>query len=410
VKNVKIAPKLIICAMLSVLIGIAVTAPLMASELEVKPWKTEIQGPTAHFNIDVVYANFTTENADAPFTKSSGPTVNYQVVVNVTNPSDYAAYLYNLFFGAAKTVTETTGQGLLGNRGNWTSGGGFEAKGAWVDGVWYNVSYVNGTYPFFDANGTMTTPPFNYPLSSKGYWMEGVQGYERTVHTDAGTKTYTYLNMNGTWTDVTGRITVDKPQNSATYALYGTLANQNLFFQHTANQNTTVTITNDLNKTAGLPPNTTRITTTYPNGGISTTTVSGRLNDTAGSNYARDSSMKFIDTGEGGFDNLLAPHESRLIVIQGTFEARAYVTTTDNPVTTLESGILNLKTTTYNAVDIDPVVDERTFMNTRSTDNAIQQIKLTHIGNSYIYNTVLSDNQKFQFDKSGAEATIVPRS
>ena len=302
----------------------------MASELEVKPWKTQIQGPTAHFNIDVVYANFTTENADIPFTTSSGPTVNYQVVVNVTNPSDYAAKLYNLYFGAAKTVTETTGQGLLGNKGNWTSGGGFEAKGAWVDGVWYNVSYVNGTYPFFDANGTMTNPPFNIQSSEKGHWMEGVQGYELngTVHDNEGTHTYTYLNMNGTWTDVTGRITVDKPQNGATYALYGVLANQNLFFQRTANHNTTVTITNDLNKTAGLPPDSTQITTAYPNGGISTTIVPGRLNDTAG--IARDSSMKFrIDTGEGGFDNLFAPHESRLIVIQGTFEARAYSTTTD---------------------------------------------------------------------------------
>lgn len=402
-------PKFIICAMLSVLIGIAVTAPLMASELVVKPWKTQIPGPTAHFNIDTVYANFTTENADTPFTKSSGPTIDYQVVLNITNPSDYPAKLNTVFFGAAKTVTNTTGQGLLSSiGGNWSSGGGFEAKGAWVDGVWYNLTYVNGTYPHFDENGTMTNSPFNIPSSEKGHWMEGVQGYERTVHDNEGTHTYTYLNMNGTWTDVTGRITYDKAQNGATYALYGTVANQNLFFQRTANHNTTVTITNDLNKTAGLPPNSTQITTTYPNGGISTNIVSGRLNDTAG--ITRDSLMKFIDTGEGGFDNLFAPHESRLIVIQGTFEARAYVTTTDNPVTTLESGILYLKSTTNNVVDIDPVVDERTYMNTRSTDDAIQQIKLTHIGNSYIYNTVLGANQQFQFDKSGAEATIVPRS
>ncbi len=360
----KIAPKLIICAMLSVLIGIAVTAPLMASELEVKPWKTEIQGPTAHFNIDVVYADFTTENADAPFTKSSGPIVNYQVVVNVTNPSDYAAKLYNLYFGAAKTVTETTGQGLLGNRGNWTSGGGFEAKGAWVDGVWYNVSYVNGTYPFFDANGTMTNPPFNIQSSSEGYWMEGVQGYERTVHTDAGTKTYTYLNMNGTWTDVTGRITVDKAQNSPTYAINGSVANQNLLFQ-SGNVSVATSNPNDPNPV-----------------------------------------LKCIETGEGGFDNLFAPHESRLIVIQGIWEARSYYTNA-NPVATLQSGILSLYTSTRNAVDVNPVVDDRTFMDTRSDDTVIQQIPLTHIGNSFVYNAVLGANQKFQFDPSGAEAFII---
>lgn len=404
-KNVKIAPKFLICAMLSVLIGIAVTAPLMASELEIKPWKTQIPGPTAHFNIDTVYANFTTENSDAPLTTSSGPTINYQVVVNVTNPSDYAARLNTLYFGAAKTITNTTGQGLLSSiGGNWSSGGGFEAKGAWVDGVWYNVTYVNGTYPHFDQNGTMTNSPFNYQSSEKGHWMEGVQGYERTVHDSEGTHTYTYLNMNGTWTDVTGRITVDKAQNGPTYAMNGSVAHQNMFFQRGVNGSSgpTVMITNDLNKTSALPPNSTQITVTYPNG-ISTNIVP------AGSIFTRDSSMKYIDTGEGGFNNLLAPHESRLIVIQGTFEARSYSTNV-NPIESLQSGILSLKTTTNNAVDIDPVVDANTFMDIWSDDTAIQEIALTHIGNSYIYNKVLGDNQQFQFDKSGAEATIVPRS
>jgi hypothetical protein len=394
--------------MLSVLIGIAVTAPLMASELEVKPWITHIQGPTAHFNIDTVYANFTTENDDAPLTTSSGPTINYQVVLNITNPSDYAAKLYTVFFDAAKTVTNTTGLNPFGFKGNWSSGGGFEAKGAWVDGVWYNVSYVNGTYPYFDENGTMTQSPFNYLSSEKGHWMEGVQVYERTVSDNEGTHTYTYLNMNGTWTDVTGRITVDKAQNGPTYTMNGEVATQKMFFQNgNFGVSSGVMITNDANKTSSVAvQNSTRVTLTYPNG--TTNLISGQ-NNTAEVIITQDPSMTYIGTGEGGFNNLFAPHQSRLIVIQGTFEARSY-STNANPIETLQSGLLSLKITTNNGVDINPVVDAKTFMDVWSSDDAIQQIPLTHIGNSYIYNAVLGANQQFQFDKSGAEATIVPRS
>jgi hypothetical protein len=364
----KIAPKLAIVAVLSLLIGIVAATPLLVNELNIKPWTNHVQGPTARFSIDTLYANFTIENADTPLTINSGPTIHYLAVVNVTNPSDYAARLYSLFFGAGKTVTNTTSQGGLGLSGNWSSGSGFEAKGAWVDGVWYNVTYVDGSYPVFDQNGTMIQSPFNSSSSNNGYWMEGVQGYERTVHNDEGTTTYTYLNMNGTWTDVTGRITVDKKaQNSPTYAINGSVANQNLFFQR-GNVSVATSNPNDPNPL-----------------------------------------LKWIDTGEGGFDNLFAPHESRLIVIQGIWEARSY-NTNANPVATLQSGILSLYTMTHNAVDVNTVVDDRTFMDTRSVDTVVQQIPLTQIGNSYVYNAVLGANQKFQFDQSGAEAFIIQES
>ena len=371
-KNMKVELKFIIAGVLSFLIGIAAATPLLVNELNIKPWTNHVQGPTARFSIDALYANFTIENADTPLTINSGPTINYLAAVNVTNPSDYAARLYSVFFGAAKTVTETTAQDLFGS-----SGSGFEAKGAWVDGVWYNVTYVDGSYPFFDQNETLMQSLFNQSSSNKGYWMEGVQGYERTVHNDEGTTTYTYLNMNGTWTDVTGRITVDKAQNGPTYAMNGLVANQNLLFQ---------------------------------SGNVSVATITPVLNNSE-VEYVNDPNpvLKCIDTGEGGFDNLFAPHESRLIVIQGIWEARVY-NTNANPVATLQSGILSLKTTTENTVDVNPVVDDRTIMDTRSVDTAVQQIPLTHIGNSYVYNAVLGANQKFQFDQSGAEAFIIQES
>ena len=38
----------------------------------------------------------------------------------------------------------------------------------------------------------------------EGYWMEGVQLMDKAAD---GTVTNMYMNMNGTWVDVTGRIT-----------------------------------------------------------------------------------------------------------------------------------------------------------------------------------------------------------
>jgi hypothetical protein len=88
-----------------------------------------------------------------------------------------------------------------------------------VDGVWYNVTWVDSSCPHFDQNGVITEPPFTEP-AVEGHWMEGVQLYKRTVHTDAtGTNTAIYMNMNGTWVDVTGRISVDMPENGPAYSM-----------------------------------------------------------------------------------------------------------------------------------------------------------------------------------------------
>ncbi len=144
----KTAPKLIICATLSLLIGMAVATPLLASELNIEPWITHVQGPTADFDLDVVYANFTVQNPDAPLTETSGPTINYFAVVNVTNPSEYSALMLGVNFMAGQKITNITNQGPSGSGGNWTVGEGWTAKGAWVDGVWYDVTWVDGRYPF----------------------------------------------------------------------------------------------------------------------------------------------------------------------------------------------------------------------------------------------------------------------
>jgi hypothetical protein len=269
-------------------------------------------------------------------------------------------------------------------KGNWSTGDGWEAKGAWVEGVWYNVTYTNDQYPFFDPNGTMTQSPFPAP-SSEGHWMEGVQVYEHTMHTEDGaTTTRTYLNMNGTWTDVTGKITVDKAQNGPSYSFTGPVADQRIFYQSGA-------------------------VTSF------STSTGSNINDSNVKVYAGDSygytTTKNINTGADAFSNVFAPGESRLIVISGSWEVRqdwvnvngnGYI----NPVSVIQSGVIQTAAMAHSVVDMNPDLGNYTFLDTWSDATAIEQLTLTHVGNSYIYNTVLSDNQLFQLDQFGAEAFV----
>ncbi|MDR2699213.1 MAG: hypothetical protein LBC12_00060 [Nitrososphaerota archaeon] len=206
--------KIIICLILSLTIGIAVATPLIRAELNVKPYITCVQGPTAPFGIEVVYANFTITNPDAPITRTSGPTVDYYVVVNVTNPSNYKAFLSRTTFTVAQEIRNIGSQSPFDFLNSTMIGGGGTAKGAWVDDVYYNVTYTI-PYPRFDADGLMTQTDLSDWTEEQIYanyyqWVEGVQYYKYTVKDGIDTNSYTYLNMNGTWVDVTGRVTIDE--------------------------------------------------------------------------------------------------------------------------------------------------------------------------------------------------------
>ncbi len=365
----KTTPTIIICAILSLSLGIAAASPLLVTELEIRPWITQVQGPTTEFDIDIVYANFTVQNPNLPLTVDSGPTISYFAVINLTNPSDYPAYLTGVSFWAGQKILNTTNQFTFEQEGNWGHGEGWDAKGAWVDGTWYNVSWVDGTYPYFDENGTMTQWPF--PVSAdSGYWMEGVQVYQRTIHNNEGTNVYTYLNMNGTWTDVTGRITVDTPENGPSYRMTGSISDKRLYFQSVALQSENFTLS--------------------------------------------DRNLSFISTknvwaGEGAFDNLFEPNESHLIVLAGSWEARKYSVDT-NPIDTLQAGNIQLMIKASTDVNINCETGNNTILETWTDSTVIKQITVTQTGNSYIYNTELSENQMFRLDQFSVEAFIVPRS
>jgi len=343
--------KLVICLILSISIGIAATTPLLRAELSVKPWITHIQGPNAPFNIEVVYANFTITNVDTPITQISGPVINYYFVVNVTNPSKYRASLFSTYLSVGQNVQNITSKTPLTplfDESNTFEAG--EAKGAWVDGVYYNVT-LTIPYPYSGE------PDTNYYQ-----WKEGVQYYKNTIKNGANTNTYIYLNIDGTWTDVTGRVIIDEPEpeSKTLYTVTGSVISHFV---------------------------------TYPG---------------SWSEMSKDNC--FFDPGE-----------SRLIAISGSWtistlteflpawSASGFVFGGSiDSIDIIRSGTVQILAQAESLVDIEPIGEDNTYIDMRAKTSEVQKIILTQVENSYIYNTVLSDNQMFQLDRYGFEVFIVP--
>src|SRR5665647_1273762 len=170
----KFALKLILCAILSFSVGIACASPLLVSELNIRPWITYVQGPTAEMTVEVVYANFTLQNGGNAITKDSGPTISYYSVINVTNPSDFEATVSRVDFMAAQQIINNSANPHPHNGGE-----GWSTKGAWVDGKWYNLTWVTVGYPSTNENGSLYW--VSMP-SGQEYWMEGVQVYDRYIN------------------------------------------------------------------------------------------------------------------------------------------------------------------------------------------------------------------------------------
>src|SRR5664280_2257258 len=135
--------KLIICAVLSLSIGVACATPLIVTELDVIPFIKQVQGPTANDMINVVYANFTVIDESVPITQYTGPNIAYSVVLNITNPSNVSAQLRDVIFTAADG-NKTSSGGLFTSG---ASGQGYSLEGAWVNGKWYNVTWAGASLP-----------------------------------------------------------------------------------------------------------------------------------------------------------------------------------------------------------------------------------------------------------------------
>ncbi|MEM3051183.1 MAG: hypothetical protein QXJ40_03735 [Candidatus Bathyarchaeia archaeon] len=371
--------KLILLGFLSLTMGVAFASPLLVSELDVKPFIKHVQGPTADFSVDVVYANFTIIHGSKPVSENDGPAISYYVVLNITNLSDIGAKLLHVGFVAARKINNmsssppswlTNSQGICGI--------GYLAEGAWVDGVWYNVTLATNDWPAVDPQGNIIT--FFNTTEFEDYWTEGVQLLD--VYDENGNHKATYMNMNGTWTNVTGRIELPQPMENNPFTNVVTISDTVVSLLHVFQ--------------APMPFNNTSITP-FSNG---TSSI-----DSKALGYPE---TKYTWVGEGLFDNYWAPRQSRLIVLQGIQNITKSWASAE-ALEALKSGSISLQTRVFNHADVTVEIVNNTAMDTWSYATELKQVQLARNGDSYIYNTILGENQFFITDQYGVEAFIEER-
>jgi len=221
----------------------------------------------------------------------------------------------------------------------------------------------NGSWPVIDENGKIVSSTDSPGVPS--HWIQGVLLDDVYVN---GTLTYTYMNLNGTWTDVTNQINVTHPSQQNPFANAGTVGNSTIVQEHYVFE-------------PKLP------------------IVAANSGDTSA-----PFATKYVWTGNGFFNNSWTPNQSRLILLSGIYEVRQPFADS-SALTALKSGNITLQT------QVMDVADGMTYINNTITDTSAypmeqKQIALTQDGDSYIYNTILGDKQVFQEDQWGAEVFV----
>jgi hypothetical protein len=349
----QIATKMLGASILSLLVGIAFASPLFYSDA-VMPLHPFPQGPTADIKLDFVYADFLVQ-PNNPDTRPSwmiqanqtAYNLTFYLVLSVTNNGDEPAVIHQLDFIAARNVSNTVITAHSGSFGGWV-------EGVWVDGVWYNVTRIQGTtvWPDQSSSNLSFKPSFFVP-----YLHEGVQIYE----TKSMTNSTFLMDMNGTWVDITGRTNFTGFDISSKNAILQEFSYVNRFF--------------------------------FPQNHISRGVNSNNIG-------IPEDLYTFTDPGL--FSNIWAPHETRLILLNGTQMLFA------SGLETLNSGTIFLKAQAHSSL-----ADSRingTLMDTASRTDSIQQIQLQILGDNYSYNSILNENEMFQTDQFGAEVFVKPRS
>ena len=383
----KFGVKLIIIAVLALSVGVAFASPLLYENLVVKPFPRIPQGPKADFSVEVVYANFSVQEHAS--TDSSGgiplSIVTYDVVLNVTNLSDLRAIVGRLDLTVAEEVNFVPSivGGFSASAGGGKSGGGGNGfvEGVWLDDEWVNVTWLpDGEWPMFltDRNPNITTviPELPPNATQEGVWIEGVhvwQEYNLTKTSDDTIITMaTYIFINGTWVDVTGRIRVDNEQPYV-------MASNTLVFEMRSFESES--FGSYRNATEFAEAMAKQSASSFPNFGTTYTWA-----------------------GEGGFNNYWEPHQSRLIRLTGTREVgvNAGLESLAEGKITLYSGVSNyLK----DRREINGI-----YVNTFSTATELKQVQVEKTADGYLYNIILGENQIFQPDEFGVEVFIKPRS
>jgi hypothetical protein len=400
----KTLARLIVLAVLSLSIGIAAASPLLVSELEVRPFPRAPEGPEPEFAMNVVYAKFSVDPADPSVTVPSWypknetlMDISYYVVLNVTNNSDEEATLDFVEFAAAKEYT----RGSAGFLANGTSGTQGPYRGAWLDGEWINLTWIpsagiplpprlqiprsNITLPTLPPEALNQQNDYN---STDGYWREGVEIYQ--VY--SGTKlSNIWILINGTWVDVTGRIEIPDLENIFNNMVSSskTIVGEWHMFQGPLPENFTSTTYRN---------STTTKSTTFENG---TTVTVNSSNDI--DSFPGPIAHTTIFTGPGLFNEVWAPHESRLLIFIGT-------RLTSNPEALEELNTGEISIHILSQTRLVNYLFDGVFMDTTAVVDEIQKIQLQPDGEFFVYNAVLGEGETFQPDQWGVEVFIKPRS
>jgi hypothetical protein len=385
--KMKFGVKLIVIAVLALSVGVAFASPLLYENLVIRPFPRIPEGQKADFSVDIVYANFSIQEHASNKSSHGSPLsiLTYDVVLNVTNLSDLRAVVNRLDFKAAEEVTSVPsvlGGSAAAPRGSGASGGGHPdfVEGIWLDGKWLNVTWLpDGEWPAtFNSPIVETIPDLPSDASEEGVWVEGVhveESYEITKTADETNITFTTLAfINGAWVDVTGRVGVDYEQPFVVFnnLLVGELRN---FASETFGSYRNEAAFDEA------------LAEIFPAEDVTWTNIG----------------ITYTWAGKNGFNSYWEPHESRLIKLTGTQD--------------VGGGALELlaeeEIIVYSAVSNnvkDWTVIKGTYYNTFSTATSIKQVQVEKTADSYIYNTILGENQTFQPDQFGVEVFIKPRS
>ena len=391
--------KLITVVILALLTGTTFAAPLLIAPLDVKPYPHVSEGPKADFSIDLLYANFTA--AEWAVNKTSArlignfttgnysyvnvtetvtyTNVTYSIVANITNLSDFTAKMYESSFAAAEDISikDSVLGGKSFNSGYNDRGSSFGGvvEGLWFDGKWLDKTWIPGTdYPFsmfrvMNQNhaSQLTIPEVPENATEEGTWIEGVPVAE---YYDSTHLTATQIYINGAWVDVTGRVQPSNPQPMVMAT--NTLA--------------------DLILTSSTP--------IYKNVGNASV---GPITDFPSWGLQFSTGIPYRWTGIGGFNSVWAPHESKLIIFNGT-ETFSDSEGLQSSISALESGKIDIYASMTSLITNMPI--NGTYYNTVSTATWLNTVPLEKTSNGYIYNAILADNQVFQVSPNGIEVSI----
>lgn len=390
----KFALKMLICAVLSLSIGVATASPLIITELDIEPFHKIPEGPKANFEVTTVYASFDVQK-HASNISSGGENlalVNYEVVLNITNHSEFPARISSLSLVAAEeiiVVPSIAGSHLSASSGGGKSGGGGNGfvEGVWLDDEWLNVTWLpDGQWPIFEgfSNVTKVVPPLpENALDDYGKWIEGVHVWEThdVVTTDSGTtvKINDYIFVNGSWVDVTGRVRVEneEPWVEAINSLLNKRIN---FVSENYGSYANIEEYNAQKEAEAVePPKSTQAWL-----------IEGMNNW-----------LSEVWAGEDGFDNYWQPGESRLITFKGTVD----VGNSNWGLESLAAGKITIYAEASSYLK-DREDMKTSFTNTHTVVTELKEVQVVKTGNNYLYNTVLAANQVFQIDQFGAEVYI----